>query len=190
MPTRLMPPQGRASFDGRGLTRRDILSFFAKGALLSPVLGSGLLGLARKDQSDDALSALSTWQFSDAALLEEIVSRGFLYFWNEASPQTGLIRDRALADGGPDTRHVSSIAATGFGPTALCIGHQHRYAPSRDIYARVVQTLNFLLNHTEHVNGFYYHFVDLETGRRSRRSEVSPIDTAILLCGVLTARQY
>ena len=190
MPTRLMPPQGRASFDGRGLTRRDILSFFAKGALLSPVLGSGLLGLARKDQSDDALSALSTWQLSDAALLEEIVSRGFLYFWNEASPQTGLVRDRALADGGPDSRRMASVAATGFGLTALCIGHQRRYLPSKDIYARVIATLNFLLNHTEQVNGFYYHFVDMETGRRYRRSEVSPIDTSILLCGVLTARQY
>jgi hypothetical protein len=85
---------------------------------------------------------------------------------------------------------MASIAATGFGLTALCIGHQRRYLPSKDINARVIATLNFLLDHTEQVNGFYYHFVNIETGRRYRRSEVSPIDTAILLCGVLTARQY
>jgi len=190
MPIRLLPALGRVPDDGPGLTRRELLSFLAKGALLSPLLGSSLFAVARKDQSEDTFSALSNWQLSDAALLEEIVSRGFLYFWNEASPRTGLVRDRALADGGLDTRHASSIAATGFGLTALSIGHQHRYVPSRDIHARVVETLNFLLNHTEQVNGFYYHFVDLETGRRYRRSEVSPIDTAILLCGVLTARQY
>src|SRR5215467_15280899 len=115
MPTRLLPPlRGRVSDEGYGPTRRELLSFFAKGALLSPLLQSSLLGLAHKDPSEDQFSALSNWQLSDAALLEEIVSRGFLYFWNEASPRTGLVRDRALADGGPDTRHVSSIAATGF----------------------------------------------------------------------------
>jgi hypothetical protein len=190
MPTRLLPPSGLVSAEGRGPTRRELLSFFAKGALLSPLLGSSLLGFARKDQSEDQLSVPPNWQLSDAALLEEIISRSFRYFWNEASPRTGLVRDRALADGGPDPRRMASIAATGFGLAALCIGHQRRYLPSKDIHARVIETLNFLLNHAEQVNGFYYHFIDIETGRRHRRSEVSPIDTAILLCGVLTARQY
>src|SRR5215475_14782010 len=104
MPTRLLPPQVLVPNEGRGPTRRELLSFFAKGALLAPLLASDLLAVARKDQSDDTFSALSNWQLSDAALLEEIVSRGFLYFWNEASPRSGLVRDRALADGGPDTR--------------------------------------------------------------------------------------
>src|SRR5262252_4076589 len=111
MPTRLLPPQGLASDEGRGPTRRELLSFFAKGALLAPLLGSDLLGAARKDQSEDTFSALSNWQLSDAALLEEIVSRGFLYFWNEASPRSGLVRDRALADGAADSRRMASIAA-------------------------------------------------------------------------------
>ena len=115
MPTRLLPPPGLVSHERRGPTRRELLSFFAKGALLAPLLGSDLVGVARKDQSEDAFSALSNWQLSDAALLEEIVSRGFLYFWNEASPRTGMVRDRAPADGGPNTRRASSIAATGFG---------------------------------------------------------------------------
>ena len=56
--------------------------------------------------------------------------------------------------------------------------------------SRVVATLNFVLNHVEQVNGFFYHFIDINTGQRVRQSEVSPIDTTILLCGILTAREY
>jgi hypothetical protein len=162
----------------------------AKGALAYPLLSSTLFGTAYKNQTEDQSSPASPWQLTDADILEEIVSRGFQFFWHEASPRTGLVRDRALADGGPDNRRVASVAATGFGLTALCIGHQHRYAPTREIYARVIATLSYVLNHVDHVNGFFYHFVDIETGRRYGSSEVSPIDTAILLCGVLTARQY
>jgi len=89
------------------------------------------------------------------------------------------VRDRALADGGPDTRRVASIAATGFGLAALCIGHKRSYLPSREIESRVVSTLSFLLNHVDQVNGFFYHFIDVDTGKRVRQSEVSPIDTTI-----------
>jgi hypothetical protein len=129
-------------------------------------------------------------QLADEELLEEIVSRAFLYFWHEASPRTGLVRDRALADGGPDKRITASIAATGYGLAALCIGHARGYLPKHQIGARVVTTLSFLVNHVEQVNGFFYHFQDINSGRRLRLSELSPIDTTILLCGVLTARAY
>ena len=129
-------------------------------------------------------------ELTDAALLEDIIGRAFLFFWNEASPRTGLVRDRALADGGPDPRRIASIAATGYGLAALCIGQRHRYLPSREIHARVIATLRFLLNRAEQVNGFFYHFLDIETGSRLNRCEVSPIDTTILLCGVLMAREH
>ena len=62
--------------------------------------------------------------------------------------------------------------------------------PKHQIGARVVTTLTFLLNHVQQVNGFYYHFIDMNTGQRLRLSEVSPIDTTILLCGMLTASAY
>jgi hypothetical protein len=190
MPIRLLPPLGSVSEDRHRLTRRELLALIAKGALAAPLLSSTLFSRVQNDQSLSRQSLPDAWELSDEALLEEIVSRGFLYFWNEASPRTGFVRDRALADGGLASRHMASIAATGFGLTALCIGHQRHYAPSKEICARVITTLSYLLNHAEQVNGFYYHFVDIETGRRYRRSEISPIDTAILLCGVLTARQY
>jgi len=90
---------------------------------------------------------------------------------------------------GNDTSTVSSIASTGFGLTALCIADQRGYMDSSSIQARMLATLNFLVNQTN-VNGFFYHWVDMNSGQRSGTSEVSSIDTAILLCGVLTCRQH
>jgi len=128
---------------------------------------------------------------TDDQLLEEIEKAGFLYFWEQSDSSTGQVKDRALAAGN-DTRTVSSVAATGFGLTALCIGAQRGFQPSADIAARVSTTLSFLLNQLqpEGRNGFFYHFVDMNTGARAFTSEVSSIDTAILLCGVLTCREY
>ena len=190
MPTRLAARGSSLSGDGQGPTRREILTLIGKAALASPVLASISFATTRRAQSESLPSYSTDWQLTDAALLEEIVSRAFLYFWYEASPHTGLVRDRALADGVPDPRRISSIAATGFGLATLCVGHQRHYLPSNQIYARVIATLSFLLNHAEQVNGFFYHFLDIETGRRVNRCEVSPIDTTILLCGILTARGY
>lgn len=126
---------------------------------------------------------------SDAALLDDIQRAAFDFFWREASPATGQVKDRALAAGG-DRRRMSSIAATGFGLAALCIGDRRGFAPSTAIRERVRRTLDFLVRRMPHVHGFFYHFIDLETGERWRRCELSSIDTSILLCGVLTARQY
>ena len=62
--------------------------------------------------------------------------------------------------------------------------------PTQQIKDRVTATLNFILNTLPHQHGFFCHFVDMNTGARAFSSEVSSIDTSILLCGVLTARQY
>ena len=128
---------------------------------------------------------------TDDQLLEEIENTAFLFFWEQADPTTGQVKDRALAAGN-DPRTVSSIAATGFGLTALCIGDQRGYQPSAAITARVQAALSFLLNQmqAQGMNGFFYHFVDMTTGARAFNSEVSSIDTAILLCGVLMCRQH
>jgi len=115
--------------------------------------------------------------------------RTFSRNWNEADPQTGLVRDRANANG-VDARLTSSIAATGFGLTALCIGHRRNYRPPAEIVERVRRSLRFLANDAQQVNGFLYHFVDIRNGIRLGFSELSPIDMAILLCGVLSCRAY
>ena len=166
-----------------------MLSLMGKGALVLPILDHPVLAaIATTHPQQTAVPP--EWRLTDDELVEEIVSRAFLFFWNEAGAHTGLVRDRALADGTPDPRHTASIAATGFGLGALCIAHKRGYLPPHQLGARVVTTLSFLVNHAEQVNGFFYHFLDINTGKRVHFSEVSPIDTTILLCGVLMAREY
>ena len=126
---------------------------------------------------------------SDDQFLDQVQRAIFLFFWEQASTSSGLVKDRALAAGN-DTRTVASIAATGFGLTALCIGHKRAYADPGQIQARVKTTLSYVLNQLPNVNGFFYHFVDMNSGARVWNCELSSIDTAILLCGVLMCRQY
>jgi hypothetical protein len=125
---------------------------------------------------------------TDDDLLEEIVRAAFDFFWTEAGP-SGQVKDRAFLNG-RDTHTLASIAATGFGLSGLCIGHARRYRNPDEIIERVRQTLRFIWEKLPHEHGFYYHFVDITSGERQWRSEVSSIDTAILICGVLTARQH
>lgn len=161
-------------------TRRGFLRTLVAGSMVLPLAGgrgvSDLL-LAEVEEPDNQ------------SFLNELEHACFEFFWHEADPLTGLVRDRASADGG-DKRRTASIAATGFGLTALCIGHERGYRPRTEIGERVQATLDFLLNHASQHEGFFYHFLDVHDGRRVRFSEVSPVDTAILLCGVLTCREY
>jgi hypothetical protein len=184
------PAQPCENTKAGGLTRRDMLSLLARGALAVPLAQSPLVAAIARAHHQQSQAAPPDASLTDEQLLEEIVSRAFDFFWNEASPKTGLVRDRAFADGGTDPRKVASIAATGFGLAALCIGHRHGYLPPHEIGSRVVKTLIALRDHVEQVNGFFFHFLDIDTCKRVRFSEVSPIDTTILLCGALTAREY
>jgi hypothetical protein len=129
------------------------------------------------------------YEGTDEQLLEEIQRASFDFFWNESSSKTGQVKDRALANGN-DSRMMSSIAATGFGLTSLCIGDRRGYRKSAEILDRVRKTLRFLANDLSHEHGFFFHFIHMETGKRWEKCELSSIDSSILLCGVLTARQY
>ncbi len=163
-------------------TRRQFLRTALTGAVAIPLVGESLAtGVPRHRPS--------TNPHVDFPLLEDLERTCFDFFWTEADGHTGLIRDRALADGG-DRRTMGSIAATGFGLTALCIGHERQYQSRARITERVRRTLRFIATQQEHVHGFLYHFVDIRNGRRKTNSEISPIDMAILLCGVLTCREH
>jgi hypothetical protein len=100
-----------------------------------------------------------------------------------------LVLDRARADGsgGPS---ISSIAATGFGLSALCIGQAQGYVHQKEAAARVRVTLEFLAHRAPRHKGFYFHFMHAESGQRAFRSELSSVDTAWLLCGVIHAREH
>ncbi len=129
----------------------------------------------------------------DNDFLEDLSHRAFLYFWEQADPKTGLVLDRARADGSAiDENHrgVASIAATGFGLTALCIAASRRWVESSAARERAQATLAFFAERAPREHGWFYHWLDASTGERRWNSEVSSIDTALLLGGVLTARQY
>jgi hypothetical protein len=126
---------------------------------------------------------------SDDALLEDLERMNFKYFWEQANPETGLVRDRCNVRK-PDKNDLGSIAATGFGLTALCIGDKRGYVPHTEARARALNTLRFLWKKMPNHRGFFFHWANINTGERLWDSEVSSVDTAILLCGILTCRQH
>jgi hypothetical protein len=133
----------------------------------------------------------SPFSTDDDQLLEEIERLSCCFFWEQSSPETGLVKDRCNArNAGSDDSIVASIAATGFGLTALCIGDMRGYFSHSDARARALTTLRFLHDKLAQHRGFFYHFANINTGERVWDSEVSSIDTAILLCGILTCRTH
>jgi hypothetical protein len=125
----------------------------------------------------------------DDQFLNDLEHANFLFFWEQANPQTGLIKDRCnvrVKDAGV----AASIASTGFGLTAICIAEKRGFISQAAARSRVVQTLSFLWHKLPTHRGFFFHFANINTGERIWDSEVSSIDTAILLCGVLTCRQH
>jgi hypothetical protein len=128
----------------------------------------------------------------DIDLLDDVERRSFRYFWDQADPRTGLVLDRVRSDGKPDEpwhQNVASIAATGFGLTALCVAAQHRWISRDTARARILTTLRFFASEAPQVHGWFYHFMDSSTGQRAWKSEISSIDTALLLAGIFTARR-
>ena len=125
----------------------------------------------------------------DETFLEDLQKLNFQYFWEQANPKTGLVKDRCNIRRG-DNGTVASIAATGFGLTALCIADNRSWISAGAAEERVLATLGFLSAKLPSHRGFFYHWADVNTGERVWDSEVSSVDTAILLCGVLTCREH
>lgn len=127
----------------------------------------------------------------DDAFLEDLSKRTFMFFWEQADPSSGIVRDRSRTDGTPTERagHIGSIASVGFGLSGLCIAAERGWLPRDRILERARTTLQFFAERMEHQRGWFFHFVNLKTGAREWQSELSSIDTALLLAGVLTARR-
>jgi hypothetical protein len=138
---------------------------------------------------------VSRWTESprEAAFLDTLEQRTFAFFWERSDPMTGLTPDRW------PSRSFSSVAAIGFALTAYPIGVERGYVSRGDARERVLRTLQFLWSApqgpgTEGVTGykgFYYHFLDMGSGRRfANWVELSTIDTALLMGGVLFCQSY
>jgi len=124
--------------------------------------------------------------------LRRLQRHTFNYFWKETNPRNGLIGDNTVADDVP-----ASIAGVGLALACYPVGVEHGYVSRPQAIERTLATLRFfrdapqgsMRDATGH-RGFFYHFLDVESGRRAWRSELSTIDTAILIAGALTAAAY
>lgn len=127
----------------------------------------------------------------DDATLLQLQRDMFGYFLKEANPANGLVRDKTL-EGAP-----SSIAAVGFALAAYPVGVERAFMTRAQAVERTLATLRYFWSSPQGrdldaagYKGFYYHFLDMETGRRSGTCELSTIDTTFLLAGMLTAATY
>jgi hypothetical protein len=176
------------------ISRRQLLSYATNVGTLLPLANSGALLAgwplsAQETELPSTTTGAPALYQVDEAFLEEVESASFRFFWEQGNPTTGIVRDRCNAVT-PDKSALGSIAATGFGLTALAIGDERGYVARSEVRARVLNTLRFLWKKLPNHRGFFYHWADVNTGERRWDSEVSSIDTAILLCGVLTCREH
>ncbi len=121
----------------------------------------------------------------------ELQKSTFGYFLKETNPENGMVPDSTKENA------AASIAAIGFALTAYSVGVEREYLPRGEAVERVLTTLRFFWNSPQGeepdatgYQGFYYHFLDMQTGRRALDCELSTIDTAFLLAGALAAGMY
>jgi hypothetical protein len=142
----------------------------------------------------------ATLSKEDDAFLDDLGRRTFQYVWDFTDPDTGMLRGRAHFDGTPyaaDRRDIGSIAVTGFGLAGLCIAAERGWVKAEAARARITNCLRFFLDHAPREHGWFYHWMNVKTGERTgvlqsseKKSELSSIDTALLMGGIFTARGY
>lgn len=128
----------------------------------------------------------------DAAFLDDLQRRTFGYFWETTNAENGLTPDRA------PRKSFASIAAIGFALTSYPIAVEHGWISREEAAGRTLTTLTFFNDAPQGkaadgmsgYKGFFYHFLDRDTGERFRTNELSTIDTALLMAGVLFASEY
>jgi hypothetical protein len=190
---RLPVTNGRANVEPSVAMKIDGAKLLTRRDFLGGIAGTAICALT-------PIAALAALSRDDHAFLEDLSRRSFQFFWEHTDPDTGLTRGRARTDGSPyeDTRRdVGSIAVTGFGLAGLCIASERKWVKPEAARTRVGKTMQFFAEHAPREHGWFYHWMDVKTGERTgfrqtaeKKSELSSIDTALLMGGILTARQY
>jgi hypothetical protein len=126
---------------------------------------------------------------------DDLSRRAFRFFWEQSNKTTGLTLDRAsnVSDDVPHPEEpakytVASTAATGYALCAYAVGADRGWIDRASAVERTRHTLQWLNDHGLKEKGWFYHFINWETGERVWKSEVSSIDTALLLAGVVMAQ--
>jgi hypothetical protein len=128
----------------------------------------------------------------DDAFLELVARTSFDFFWNEANPTNGLIRDRTTP------ASPVSIAAVGFGLSGIVVAIERGWITREEGRQRVLATLRTFRDGPQGsattgmigYQGWFYHFLHLNTATRYNNSELSSIDSALLFAGMLDAREF
>ena len=136
-----------------------------------------------------ALSSNPALSPDDDHFLNDLEYANFRFFWEQSNSLTGLTKDRTDVRNG-DRNTLASIAATGFGLTALCIAERRGFLSHEQARDRVLATLRSVWSWQPNHRGFFFHWLNIDTGERILDSEVSSVDTAILLCGILMCRAH
>ena len=141
------------------LSRRDLLKRAAGTAACISLATMRSLPLASASEAQygsaqPAAGSTKLFSDSDDALLEALEALNFLYFWEQANPETGIVRDRCNVRT-LDQSDLGSIAATGFGLTALCIGVKRGLVSFAEARGRALNTLRFLWKKLPEHRGFF-----------------------------------
>jgi len=129
--------------------------------------------------------------------LQNIQQKAFRYFQHEFNPSNGLILDKTAPDGNDISGWPASIAAVGFALASYPVAVTRALLSYEEAVQRTLVTLRFF-SQSAHgpesdatgYRGFYYHFLDMQTGRRAWQCELSTIDTSLLLAGMLTCARF
>jgi hypothetical protein len=153
----------------------------------APVPTNLTMRLLAEAASDPATSEGMT----DEEFLELVARRTFYYFWYESDPETGLTRDRGRNFESSEELKHSSIAATGFALAAYPVAVERGWISRAQAVDRVRRTLRtFDEGKVRNIHGFFPHFVDMKTGKDCTNTEISTIDTALLLAGMIVSMEY
>lgn len=120
----------------------------------------------------------------DREFLKKIEKDSIQYFLRETNPETGLTKDSSRSG------TTASISATGFALASFAIAASNGWLSYEDAYQKIEKTISTIHKKKCGKKGFYYHFLDAETGQRAWNSEVSSIDTALFMAGALLASTY
>jgi len=129
-------------------------------------------------------SRIAPWSRTTTRYSTDCSGGAFGYFTENAEPERGLVTDTSRP------RSPVSIAVVGFALTSYPVGVERGWMSRREAIDRTLAALRFFARDAECERGFYYHFLDAKTGRRTWQCEVSLVDTALLVAGVLAARMY
>jgi hypothetical protein len=157
--------------------------YFTKGKILSKPLCK-IFKTARERIPKPDISKLSDKEF-----LELLQRKAFAFFWKEANPENGLLKDKANNFKKDDFK-VASIACVGFALTSYPIAIEKGWITKEEGLMRTIKTLSFFRDKIENIHGFFYHFVGMDNGKRAWNCELSSIDTALFLAGALFAGEY